>query len=118
MASAGLSGPDFVWSWLDMDNALAAGDLQVLGRVAAVPLIFSCSRPGSSRAVRKPRVVGWGPHEKHQVAFSASPGMASRPIQHRDTASARNRLLEAAQHGDLDALEQLARLYEPLCNKN
>ena len=43
--------------------------------------------------------------------------MTSRPIQHRGAASARNRLLEAAQHGDLDALEQLARLYEPLIQR-
>ncbi len=43
--------------------------------------------------------------------------MTSRPIQDRGAASARNRLLEAAQHGDLDALEQLARLYEPLVQR-
>ena len=43
--------------------------------------------------------------------------MTSRPIQHRGAASARNRLLEAAQHGDLDAHEQLARLYEPLVQR-
>ena len=43
--------------------------------------------------------------------------MTSRPIQHRGAASALNRLLEAAQHGDLDALEQLARLYEPLVQR-
>ena len=43
--------------------------------------------------------------------------MTSRPIQHRGAACARNRLLEAAQHGDLDALEQLARLYEPLVQR-
>jgi RNA polymerase sigma factor (sigma-70 family) len=43
--------------------------------------------------------------------------MTSRPIQHRGAASARNRLLETAQHGDLDALEQLARQYEPLVQR-
>ena len=43
--------------------------------------------------------------------------MTSRPIQHRGAAFARNGLLEAAQHGDLDALEQLARLYEPLVQR-
>ena len=43
--------------------------------------------------------------------------MTSRPVQHRGAASARNRLLEAAQHGDLEALEQLARLYEPLVQR-
>jgi len=41
--------------------------------------------------------------------------MTSRPIQDRGAASPR--LLEAAQHGDLDALEQLARLYEPLVQR-
>ena len=43
--------------------------------------------------------------------------MTSRPIPHRGAASARNRLLDAAQHGDLDALDQLARLYEPLVQR-
>ena len=43
--------------------------------------------------------------------------MTSRPIQHRGARCDRNRLLEAAQQGDLDALEQLARLYEPLVQR-
>jgi RNA polymerase sigma factor (sigma-70 family) len=43
--------------------------------------------------------------------------MTTRRIQDRDAASARNRLLEAAQLGDLDALEQITRLYEPLVQR-
>jgi RNA polymerase sigma factor (sigma-70 family) len=43
--------------------------------------------------------------------------MTRRPIQHPCATLARNRLLEAAQRGDLAALEQLARRYEPLIQR-
>jgi RNA polymerase sporulation-specific sigma factor len=43
--------------------------------------------------------------------------MTSRGIQRRGAVSARDPLLEGAQQGDRDALEQLARLYEPLVQR-
>ncbi|MGH2930579.1 MAG: sigma-70 family RNA polymerase sigma factor [Solirubrobacteraceae bacterium] len=43
--------------------------------------------------------------------------MPIAPIADRGGTSARHRLLEAAQHGDLDALEQLVHRYEPLVQR-
>ncbi|MGH2856660.1 MAG: sigma factor, partial [Solirubrobacteraceae bacterium] len=43
--------------------------------------------------------------------------MPIAPIADRGGSSARHGLLEAAQHGDLDALEQLVHRYEPLVQR-
>jgi len=43
--------------------------------------------------------------------------MTSHPTRHRRADSVRNGLLEAAQQGDLAALEQLTRRYEPLVQR-
>ena len=43
--------------------------------------------------------------------------MTGRPVWDRDTTSTRERLLHAAQNGDVEALEQLAAGYEPLVRR-